>query len=125
MTLPQSLKDASLAENGRYCSGYLDGERAFCEATFNHAVQWLYDHLMKSELEFDEESANSKGYEHSEESWQYFTEGARWQFEQDKAKIAALEAERNYCTHPGCGCVCGHKGKCPEDGPIAFGGTLE
>ena len=29
------------------------------------------------------------------------------------------------CKHPGCCCVCGHTGQCPEDGPIAFGGTLE
>lgn len=21
------------------------------------------------------------------------------------------------CLHPGCCCVCGHKGLCPEDGP--------
>lgn len=22
-----------------------------------------------------------------------------------------------HCNHPGCCCVCGHRGTCPEDGP--------
>lgn len=25
------------------------------------------------------------------------------------------------CKHPGCCCVCGHQGRCPEDGPSAIG----
>lgn len=25
----------------------------------------------------------------------------------------------NDCKHPGCCCVCGHQGLCPEDGPTA------
>jgi hypothetical protein len=33
-----------------------------------------------------------------------------------KAEILRLE---NSCKHPNCGCVCGHTGKCPEDGPCA------
>ena len=38
----------------------------------------------------------------------------------------ALEwATSQACTHPGCCCVCGHQGKCPEDGPIATGGTFD
>jgi hypothetical protein len=30
---------------------------------------------------------------------------------------ARLKAAENDCKHPGCCCVCGHQGKCPEDGP--------
>lgn len=29
------------------------------------------------------------------------------------------EKLRRECRHPGCCCVCGHEGKCPEDGPTA------
>lgn len=34
-------------------------------------------------------------------------------------------AEAQNCKHPGCCCVCGHTGKCPEDGPCTVGGTFE
>jgi hypothetical protein len=28
-------------------------------------------------------------------------------------------SEKISCNHPGCCCVCGHQGRCPEDGPTA------
>lgn len=31
--------------------------------------------------------------------------------------IEKLKQELLICKHPGCCCVCGHQGKCPEDGP--------
>ena len=34
-------------------------------------------------------------------------------------------ASEGECKHPGCCCVCGHNGKCPECGPCAIGGTFE
>lgn len=33
-----------------------------------------------------------------------------------------LHSATLHCNHPGCCCVCGHQGKCPEDGPILTGG---
>lgn len=32
---------------------------------------------------------------------------------------SALSQARADCRHPGCCCVCGHQGKCPECGPTA------
>lgn len=32
---------------------------------------------------------------------------------------AGFEAGKKDCSHPGCCCVCGHQGLCPEDGPTA------
>lgn len=29
------------------------------------------------------------------------------------------------CNHPGCCCVCGHRGKCPEDGPSLISDVRE
>lgn len=52
---------------------------------------------------WDEEKANAKGYEHSEEAWQYFSEGARWQLEQIAPLLEALVEtatvllETHYC----------------------------
>lgn len=39
-------------------------------------------------------------------------------------RITELVGKLNHCIHPGCCCVCGHKGKCPEDGPCATGGVM-
>lgn len=36
----------------------------------------------------------------------------------DAALELMLEREKD-CKHPGCCCVCGHQGKCPECGPTA------
>lgn len=33
------------------------------------------------------------------------------------AEIDALRVSAKNCKHPRCCCVCGHEGKCPEDGP--------
>lgn len=115
-SLPQSLKDAAAAENGRYCSGYLDGERAYCEATFNHAVQWLFDHLMKSALEWvapelgedypGPDEVNSKFFSPFKGMTEMyalqkgleegFESGAKWQLEQDKARIAVANEHAKF-----------------------------
>lgn len=29
------------------------------------------------------------------------------------------------CKHPGCCCVCGHRGECPEDGPSFVEGITD
>jgi hypothetical protein len=34
-----------------------------------------------------------------------------------RALVEKLKAENLICKHPGCCCVCGHQGTCPEDGP--------
>jgi len=36
--------------------------------------------------------------------------------QEHKAELAKARAD---CKHPGCCCVCGHQGKCPECGPCA------
>lgn len=38
--------------------------------------------------------------------------------DRDDGACSLCEREFNEeCKHPGCCCVCGHQGKCPEDGP--------
>jgi hypothetical protein len=45
---------------------------------------------------------------------------------EDEALVReCIEQAANDCKHPGCGCVCGHQQKCPEDGPCATGGFGE
>lgn len=41
-----------------------------------------------------------------------FLAGAAWVAEM-------IEKKNNDCPHPGCCCVCGHQGRCPEDGLTA------
>lgn len=43
----------------------------------------------------------------------------------DMASFIAGWDANQLCKHPGCCCVCGHTGKCPEDGPCAVGGSFE
>lgn len=38
-------------------------------------------------------------------------------FEDLLRKLDMSEDSNAICKHPGCCCVCGHKGQCPEDGP--------
>lgn len=35
------------------------------------------------------------------------------------AAIGLMEEREKDCKHPGCCCVCGHQGRCPECGPTA------
>lgn len=35
----------------------------------------------------------------------------------EECLVIAFEDLYNQCRHPGCCCICGHQGKCPEDGP--------
>lgn len=37
--------------------------------------------------------------------------------------VGKLVREKDSCPHPGCCCVCGHTGKCPEDGPSIVEGV--
>lgn len=39
------------------------------------------------------------------------------QIEVLQAELAKIKTTVDFCNHPGCGCVCGHRGECPEDGP--------
>lgn len=39
-----------------------------------------------------------------------------------ESRVRELELE---CKHPGCCCVCGHQGKCPEDGPSAVSNVTD
>lgn len=41
--------------------------------------------------------------------------------EQLTTENAHLKESTLLCPHPGCCCVCGHQGLCPEDGPSAVG----
>lgn len=84
--LPQSLKDtakSALADMPPIHHPY----DAFCIG-----VQWLFDYLMKSELEFDEKAAKDAGQWIFEFTVTHpfdlvFKEGARWQFEQLKGRL--------------------------------------
>ncbi len=39
-----------------------------------------------------------------------------------RGMVDKLQAELLNCKHPGCACVCGHQGTCPEDGPSIIEG---
>lgn len=38
--------------------------------------------------------------------------------------LLQLISATDKCKHPGCCCVCGHTGSCPEDGPCAVGNAV-
>jgi hypothetical protein len=46
----------------------------------------------------------------------FVTKGTSYYYE----LISVIEDAMKDCPHPGCCCVCGHAGKCPEDGPSAI-----
>ena len=54
----------------------------------------------------------------------HLTEEKYFQEPEKSMTIRAFERGARYqaargCPHPGCCCVCGHEGRCPEDGPTA------
>lgn len=59
----------------------------------------------------------------SEEQMETDSNALRELVEKLQKENEVLKASLLNCIHPGCCCVCGHKGKCPEDGPSHIEGV--
>lgn len=104
MSLPESLRAEAAADY--YTDEELEGaaiDEEHVHTAFLAGVSWLYSHLANSAPEFDEKATSlSAGksctgtqgaHDRDCNKCNGYLKGARWQYEQDKARIALADAD--------------------------------